>query len=307
MLQKSCPRHLFTFTSLVSQVTILSLLLNLKTIQSWSPKSNNNNNNHQHKRLQRKLLLSDGSRIDIISRTIPITTTWNITIWEQDQPAEIVEQYWDSQTHSLPSILDPFGLVTWPGSVVAAQQLLRYSTDYDMKQSTVVVLGAGTGLEAQAVAMLGARKVIATDIHPTTLELLQYGVEQAGLSHTIQTQYLDLFGTIPIPPCDLLLAADVLYSPKLAMQVGERIRQVLQWKQPPKVLVTDSQRFQGTDFCPDLRNALADDSFGWEELQLEQFTGSGVMLNEDQTYNVKVRVLAIGFDKGCSSENQNTH
>ena len=210
------------------------------------------------------------------------------------------DRYWDSQTHSLPSILDPFGLVTWPGSVVAAQQLLRYSTDYDMKQSTVVVLGAGTGLEAQAVAMLGARKVIATDIHPTTLELLQYGVEQAGLSHTIQTQYLDLFGTIPIPPCDLLLAADVLYSPKLAMQVGERIRQVLQWKQPPKVLVTDSQRFQGTDFCPDLRNALADDSFGWEELQLEQFTASFVKTySKNSDFDIICLVL-VQHDSGSS-------
>ena len=218
-----------------------------------------------------------------------------------------MEQYWDSQAHSLPPpTLDPFGLVTWPGSVVAAQQLLHHSAFYDMKQSTVVVLGAGTGLEAQAVAMLGVKKVIATDIHPTTLELIQYGAKQAGLSHIIQTQYLDLFGTVPIPPCDLLLAADVLYSTTLAMQVGERIRQVMQWKQPPRVLVTDSQRFQGTDFCPNLKNALADNTFGWEEQQLMQFTGSGVMVNEDQTYTAKVRVLAIGFDKGCQSADQNT-
>ena len=247
-------------------------------------------------RLKRKLPLTNGDVIDVISRTIALTPSWNVTIWEQDEPADIVARYWNTQSSYNREHLDPFGLVSWPGSVVAAQEL-QHSYSPQIQNATVLVLGAGTGVEAQAVAMLGASRVIATDIHPTTLDLLRYGAQQAGLAETITTTYFDLFGTQQLPPCDVLLAADVLYSSKLAMQVGERIRQALSNRNPPMVLVTDSQRFHGTDFVPALIRAVGDDSLAWEERDLEQFTGSGVMVNEDQTYNVKVRVLAIGFDK----------
>jgi methylase of polypeptide subunit release factors len=36
--------------------------------------------------------------------------------------------------------------------------------------------------------MLGARIVIASDIHPTTLQLLRYGAQQTGLDGIIQGQ-----------------------------------------------------------------------------------------------------------------------
>ena len=54
--------------------------------------------------------------------------------------------------------------------------------------SAVLILGAGPGVEAQAVAMLGAKQVIATDIHPTTLQLLRYDAQQAGLDNIIHCQ-----------------------------------------------------------------------------------------------------------------------
>ena len=62
-----------------------------------------------------------------------------------------------------------------------------------------------------------------------------------------------------------------------------------------KVLVTDSQRF--TDLLPDLNQRLgAEPPMQWNETQLDAFTGSGVMVDEDQTYNVTVRVLGIGWE-----------
>jgi hypothetical protein len=298
----------------MSMLFVLLWTLTLIPVHSWilPPKHERSSPLHllhltsQH-RLQRKLPLTNGDVIDVISRTIALSPSWNVTIWEQDEPADIVAHYWNTQSRSSREQLDPFGLVSWPGSVVAAQELQRYCKK-QIQNATVLVLGAGTGVEAQAVAMLGASRVIATDIHPTALDLLRYGAQQAGLADTITTMHFDLFGTQPLPPCDVVLAADVLYSSKLAMQVGERIRQVLtnnnnsnsnnsNNRNPPMVLVTDSQRFHGTDFVPALKRAVGDDSLAWEERDLEQFTGSGVMVNEDQTYNVKVRVLAIGFDK----------
>ena len=290
-----------------SPLSIISvLLLTLVPVQPWTKPSNRKSTTSLHVqptgalrslRYERILSLPNGECLDVISRTISITTTWNVTIWEKHNPADIMEQYhWDNNKNSNDSDNrhDPFGLVNWPGSVVAARELLRYQTQIQNK--TVLVLGAGTGLEAQAVAMLGASKVIATDIFPMTLNLLHYGAEQAGLANIISSSLFDLFGTTKIPDCDVVVAADVLYSPELAMQLGKRLTQILlTWDPPPLVLVTDSQRFHGTDFCPTLRQALTDKSLEWEERTLEQFTGSGVMVNEDQTYHVKARVLAIGF------------
>ena len=100
-----------------------------------------------------------------------------------------MEHYWNSQSDivsRLENLLDPFGLVAWPGSVVAAQEMLKYKEN--IEDSTVLVLGAGPGVEAQALAMLGAKKVIATDIHPTTLQLLRYGAQQAELEDIIEGQ-----------------------------------------------------------------------------------------------------------------------
>lgn len=93
-----------------------------------------------------------------------------------------MEHYWNSQHGSNfgvrhEQLLDPFGLVSWPGSVVAAQEL----SQLDIEGLTVLILGAGPGVEAQAAAMLGAKRVIASDIHPTTLQLLRYGAQEAGL------------------------------------------------------------------------------------------------------------------------------
>lgn len=51
---------------------------------------------------------------------------------------------------------------------------------------------SGPGVEAMAMASLGAKQVIATDIHPTTLQLIRHGSKQAGFDNVIRTQ-----GTFP--------------------------------------------------------------------------------------------------------------
>lgn len=106
-----------------------------------------------------------------------------------------MEYYWNSQQDFACSsrrkhLLDPFGLVSWPGSVVAAKELLQYQQE--IQDWTILILGTGPGVEAQAAAMLGAKQVIATDIHPTTLSLLRHGAQQAGLNDVIQTQGMNL-------------------------------------------------------------------------------------------------------------------
>jgi predicted nicotinamide N-methyase len=99
-----------------------------------------------------------------------------------------MEHYWSVQQSfcSQLKVLDPFGLVSWPGAVVAARAMLTYKEE--IQNSKVLVLGADPGVEAQALAMLGAKQVIASDIHPTTLQVLRYGAQQSGLDGIIQGQ-----------------------------------------------------------------------------------------------------------------------
>jgi predicted nicotinamide N-methyase len=195
----------------------------------------------------------------------------------------------------LQKILDPFGLVTWPGSVIAVLELLRYPDL--LRDKRVLVLGAGVGVEAQAAAMLGAAHVLATDIHPTTLRLLQFGAEQAGRNTTIDTQLLDIFSKTPLPECDVMIVADVLYNDQLAVGVAKRCIEA-RTRHGAVVVVSDSQRFVN-NFEADLNQqlrALNQSRVSWVTRWLPQFTGSGVCIDGDQTYDVKARVLWIGLD-----------
>jgi predicted nicotinamide N-methyase len=187
------------------------------------------------------------------NRELELIIHYSSTVYEWEKPAAVVETYWQVEQQGLAltttsassapnsPLLDPFGLVCWPGSVVAAQEMKEYH--YLFTNKRVLVLGAGVGVEAQAAAMLGAKQVIATDIHPTTLKLLQYGAEQAGLSSIITTKVLDIGSLEPLPECDIMVVADVLYNERLALMVIQRILEARQNTPAIPVLVTDSQRF----------------------------------------------------------------
>jgi len=227
--------------------------------------------------------------VSVLSRTLSIAPDFDITVYEWEKPATVVETYWQAveqqkdllldddsisdqtsksvikdvtkkhdneqkETTVKPKrqMLDPFGLVTWPGSIVAVRELRKHAKEV-VRDKRVLLLGAGVGVEAQAAAILGARSVLATDIHPTTLQLLQYGAKQAGLDDRVETQLLDIAAssqTDPLPACDLMVVADVLYDDELAMQVIKRCVEA-RVSHNATVLVTDSQRF-----CHSFENEL---------------------------------------------------
>ncbi|GKY98773.1 hypothetical protein MPSEU_000833500 [Mayamaea pseudoterrestris] len=267
----------------------------------------------------------------IRSRDVNVSSDFSVTVWEWEKPAAVVETYWQVQQQGLAltkthhgkaaranqnktrssnrqqqqqqqQMLDPFGLVTWPGSVVAVQELLLQQHELlSVRNRTVLVLGAGVGVEAQAAAMLGATKVIATDVHPTTLQLLEYGATQANLQSIISTQVLDLYNHKhhPLPECDVMIVADVLYNDQLAEQVIQRCVEARLLSKPPVVLVSDSQRFVH-DFERQLNQRLKaalpqHARVAWMSRRLPKFTGSGVCIDADQTYDVKARVMWIGL------------
>lgn len=132
------------------------------------------------------------NRLPIISRTVPISTTTipSLTIYELESPSSLVELWYQSNPDHQPSTTsasgsgDPFGVVMWPGSVRASRELVRWKEE--VRDKVVLVLGAGTGVEAQAAAMLGAERVIAVDVNLLTLRLLEYGARMAGFGDVIE-------------------------------------------------------------------------------------------------------------------------
>lgn len=255
---------------------------------------------------RREFIQLKGSNAPLLSRTVEVTSDLALTVWEWEEPAEVVESYWEAENYQLEASggasknLDPFGIVSWPGSLVAAQELSSHRSTA-VEDRKVLILGAGVGLEAQAAALSGASHVLATDIHPTTLRQLQLGVEQEDAIHDksiVETRILDLFAheDQPLPDCDLLVVADVLYNENLASQVTRRIVEAFKRNQKIRVLVTDSQRFV-PKFDAQLNELLEEvggPGCSWTEEQIT-FTGSGVIMNEDQTYDVKVRKMWIGI------------
>lgn len=283
--------------------------------QNYSSKFYSSTQNQETEKRQRRSIQipTSGNKATLISRTVPVTAEYSLTVWEWENPAQVMESYWEAvqyanddcfltggfKSPSSQQLLDPFGLVSWPGSVVAAQELYKHKEI--IKGKKVLILGAGVGLEAQAAALFGAKEVLATDIHPTTLAQLEFGVEQEErIDHgVVETQVLDLYARDeqPIPFSDVLIVADVLYNEQLASQVVKRI--VEAWAKNEKlcVLVTDSQRFVPT-FVNELNEGMkkvGGPLSEWKEQTLLSFTGSGVMINEDQTYDVKVQKLWIGL------------
>jgi predicted nicotinamide N-methyase len=271
--------------------------------------------NSEPERKRRRITLSSGNDARLLSRTVEISDDWKITVWELEKPAEVVDRYWNVQALPVASekasnerrnLLDPFGLVLWPGSVVAAQEL-KYQSQ-TVRNKSVLVLGGGVGVEAQALAELGAKHVLATDVHPTTLQQLKLGVEENAVirdSGVVDVAIFDLFSelSLPLPGAELIVVADVLYNEQLAMQVVSRL--VEAWNRNPdiKILVTDSQRF--VDFMALLTKRFMEavmntpkttPSIRFTETTMDAFTGSGVCIDEDQTYAVKVRKFWIGLD-----------
>lgn len=305
----------------------------------------------QTNRIRRKMSLEKGKKeANIISRTVPITSDWSITVWELENPSDVVETYWEVEqqgqvlisdcdqkdpgtveTKPSKKLLDPFGLVVWPGSVVAAQELLQQKGVIENKR--VLILGAGVGVEAQAAAQLGASYVLATDIHPTTLKLLEYGSKQSGYDRIIETAIFDITmfrQKLPLTlNFDVIIIADVLYNDQLASCVARRCQEARSFRgdnnghnnqqsetlhRPPIILISDSQRFvhsferelnqrietisqeQSSLSTPFNRRSESYRRVEWITRSLPRFTGSGVLINDDQTYDVNARILWIGLD-----------
>jgi len=174
---------------------------------------------------------------------------------------------------------DPYGAVLWPSSVSVAKYLSLLKNGADdtedkslLKDSTVLEIGAGTGLVSITAALGGAKCVIATDYEPIPLTLLRYAattlngvqcmedkfqqenhlmvetilgrvnsdrIRNRTTNCTIQTQILDLRNlTEPLPSADIVVAADVLYESATGIALAHRALEA--YKRGSRFIVGDS-------------------------------------------------------------------
>ena len=169
--------------------------------------------------------------------------------------------------------------------------------------ATCLVIGAGTGLEALTAAALGASRVIAIDINRLTLNLLADAARDHGLGDRIETRVFDLTSSEPLPAADVLVSADTLYTRELCEAVARRCRQQM-WSSSEltRLLLTTSQQFGWIkdEFVDELNKRPLDEPLppgrAWRRLdwtadRLERFTGSGILIDEDQTYDAPIRFI----------------
>jgi predicted nicotinamide N-methyase len=117
----------------------------------------------------------------------------------------------------------PYGRVLWPSAHACASALRAVLRDHraeDGEVPSVVELGCGTGLCALIAARAGAA-VLATDVDEGALVAVQ-----AASAHfpgaRLTTSVFDVLGSEPIPPGQVVVAADLLYEELLALAMARR-------------------------------------------------------------------------------------
>ena len=250
------------------------------------------------------LLATSAHAFELRSRGVEITPSLHLTVYEHAAPSSLVQSYYAEEQSK--ALGDPFGLVLWPGALFASR-LLASHAQARVKGKTCLIMGAGTGLEALAAAALGAEKVVACDNNRLTLELLMDAARDQGWGDRVETRLVDLSideNLNALPAADVHIFSDVLYTLDLSAALARRCRSLLlqsgESDAPGQngswVLVTDSQGFHSKEFLEELNGGdsspLVDE---WQRERLEEFTGSGVLLDSDQTYSPIIRFLDLVF------------
>lgn len=148
-----------------------------------------------------------------------------ITILEADETAQedLIRLAVESSTNAAEE--DPYGCVLWP----AASSVCRRLFEMDVSNLTLLELGTGTGLVSLTAAVLGAKRVVASDYNNFSLELVRIAktLQNCGTNlDNLETLIFDVKDLkLPLPPADLIVIADLLYDESLGNAVGHRIHE----------------------------------------------------------------------------------
>ena len=181
-------------------------------------------------------------------------------------------EWWDSQ----PAEANPFGAKLWPAAVAVARDLVALPSG-TLQGMTVLELGCGNGLCSLAAAMAGAGSVVASDLSVDALALVGEAADNAQLS--VDLRVLDLSNTTdPLPPAELVIAADLMYDDDLARHVAVRVAEAA--RRGSWVIVADPKRGPREAFLRKLaecgekhafseRQTVRLDALKWKEKKVE--------------------------------------
>lgn len=155
----------------------------------------------------------------------------------------------------------PFWAELWPSAIA----LSRFFGEADLKERSLLELGAGVGLVGLAACLQGAR-VVQTDFVPLALEFCRVNANRNGLA---TERFLADWRKFPPGRCyDVICGSDILYEPLLHPHLQRVFETVL--SPGGTVFLSDPLRPHGDTFSRRMRAA------GWKEsLDLVQAPCSG--------------------------------
>ena len=179
---------------------------------------------------------------------------------------------------------DIYGAVLWPAASAVSDYLLTTVVEERPSNSleglTILELGTGTGLCALAAALGGASRVLATDYEPVPLKLLEFACGNVNSKATktdseddvklklsrIDTALFDICGDSPLPPADIVIAADIMYEPMTGIAVAVRTVEAL--KAGSRVIIGCSPGRPGRPhYISKLKELLPDVNVEFQEVE----------------------------------------
>lgn len=118
-------------------------------------------------------------------------------------------------------IKDPFFLFCWPGGQAISRFVLDNRNLFEGK--SVLVIGAGCGVEAIASVMAGAKYVLASDIDTNALIMSHLNMQINGVNLDLTDRDF-LFGDCS--GFDIILMGDMFYDSVLSGRIMEWIREM---------------------------------------------------------------------------------
>jgi len=154
---------------------------------------------------------------------------------------------------------------SWPAGVALAGAVFAEKIKVPDTSEPVLELGCGLGLTAIAAAQVlktraaaglpGPRKLLASDIEPRALKLVDENAKCHGVEGFLESLLLDWSRPGYAHKHRLILAADALYNPEAGGQLLEFIRQALLPGPESLAVVVDADRWSARNFDETVRKA----------------------------------------------------
>jgi len=134
----------------------------------------------------------------------PSTCVEVVVLEAMQEAQEVLIQRALNETNERSFNSDPYGAVLWPSARTVSSHMIKVLTNRNFvgysnpSTTTVLELGSGTGLVSLTCALMGCKKVVASDYSPFALSLI-------SATRTLQSQPIQHLETLLFDVSDLSL------------------------------------------------------------------------------------------------------